>query len=83
MGIVSWIVLGLVAGFIASKIVNRKGEGIIFDVLIGVIGAVIGGWVMSTFGGRGVSGINFYSMAVATGGAIVLLIAYRFARSLL
>ncbi len=83
MGIVSWIVLGLVAGFIASKIVNRKGEGIIFDVLIGVIGAVIGGWVMSTFGGRGVSGLNLYSMAVATGGAIVLLIAYRFARSLL
>ena len=72
MSVIAWIVLGLVAGFIASKIVNRHGEGIVLDVILGVIGAVVGGWIMAAFGGQGVSGFNLYSVLVAIGGAIVV-----------
>lgn len=77
MGIIAWIILGLVAGFIGSKIVNRKGEGLILDVLLGVIGAVVGGWVFSFFGGGGVSGLNIHSLIVAVIGAIIVLLIWR------
>ncbi len=73
MSILAWIVLGLIAGFISSKIVNRHGEGIILDVILGIVGAVVGGWIMAAFGGEGVSGFNLYSILVAIGGAIVVL----------
>jgi uncharacterized membrane protein YeaQ/YmgE (transglycosylase-associated protein family) len=74
MSIIGWIVLGLIAGFIASKIVNREGEGIILDIVLGIVGAVVGGWIMAAFGGAGVTGFNLYSMFVAVVGAIVLLL---------
>jgi uncharacterized membrane protein YeaQ/YmgE (transglycosylase-associated protein family) len=74
MSIIAWIILGLVAGFIASKIVNRQGEGIILDILIGIVGAVIGGWITAAVGGNGVTGFNLYSILVAVGGAVVLLV---------
>jgi uncharacterized membrane protein YeaQ/YmgE (transglycosylase-associated protein family) len=74
MSVIAWIILGLIAGFIASKIVNRQGEGFLLDIVIGVIGAVIGGWVMAAVGGRGVTGLNLYSILVAIGGAVVLLV---------
>jgi uncharacterized membrane protein YeaQ/YmgE (transglycosylase-associated protein family) len=74
MSIIGWIVLGLIAGFIASKIVNRHGEGVILDIVIGIVGAVIGGWLMAAFGGAGVTGFNLYSMLVAVIGAVVLLV---------
>jgi uncharacterized membrane protein YeaQ/YmgE (transglycosylase-associated protein family) len=74
MSIIGWIVLGLVAGFIASKIVNRHGEGLMLDIGIGIVGAVIGGWLMTAFGGTGVDGFNLYSMLVAIIGAVVLLV---------
>lgn len=74
MSIIAWIILGLVAGFVASKIVNRQGEGIILDIVIGIVGAVIGGWLMTAFGGQGVTGFNLYSILVAIGGAVVLLV---------
>jgi uncharacterized membrane protein YeaQ/YmgE (transglycosylase-associated protein family) len=73
VSIIAWIVLGLVAGFIASKIVNRHGEGFLMDIVIGIVGAVIGGWIMAALGGEGVNGFNLYSMLVAIGGAVVLL----------
>jgi uncharacterized membrane protein YeaQ/YmgE (transglycosylase-associated protein family) len=74
MSILAWIVLGLIAGFISSLIVNRHGEGFFLDIVIGVIGAIIGGIIMTALGGEGVSGFNVYSILVAIGGAIVLLV---------
>ncbi|HEV2550989.1 MAG TPA: GlsB/YeaQ/YmgE family stress response membrane protein [Stellaceae bacterium] len=74
MSIIAWIILGLVAGFIASKIVNRHGAGVFLDIVIGIVGAVIGGWIMAAVGGQGVTGFNLYSLVVAIGGAVVLLI---------
>ena len=77
MSIVAWIVLGLVAGFIGSKIVNKSGEGFILDIVLGVIGAVVGGWLFSLLGAHGVTGLNFYSLCVAVIGAIIVLFAYH------
>jgi uncharacterized membrane protein YeaQ/YmgE (transglycosylase-associated protein family) len=74
VSIIAWIILGLIAGFVASKIVNRQGEGIILDVVLGIVGAVVGGWIMAAVGGQGVTGFNLYSILVAIGGAIVLLV---------
>ena len=68
MGIVSWIILGLIAGFIGSKVVNRTGEGIVLDVALGGVGAVIGGYLFSFFGAQGV-GLNLWSLLVAVIGA--------------
>jgi uncharacterized membrane protein YeaQ/YmgE (transglycosylase-associated protein family) len=80
MSLIGWIFLGLIAGFIASKIVNRHGEGFILDIAIGVVGAVIGGWLMAAFGGEGVTGFNLYSMLVAVVGAVVLLVVVHAVR---
>ena len=77
MSILAWIVLGLVAGFIGSKIVNKSGEGLIRDVALGVVGAVVGGWLFTTFGASGVTGLNLYSLLVAVIGAIVVLVLYH------
>jgi uncharacterized membrane protein YeaQ/YmgE (transglycosylase-associated protein family) len=77
MSILGWIILGLIAGFIASKIVNKQGEGFILDVILGIIGAVVGGWLFAQFGGAGVTGFNLYSMFVAIVGAIIILILYH------
>lgn len=77
MSILAWIVLGLVAGFIASKIVNRTGSGIVMDLLLGVVGAFVGGFLFTRFGEAGVTGLNLYSILVATVGAAVVLIIYH------
>lgn len=77
MSILAWIVLGLVAGFIGSKIVNKSGEGFFLDIILGIVGAVVGGWVFSLVGASGVSGLNIYSLIVAVIGAIVVLVAYH------
>jgi uncharacterized membrane protein YeaQ/YmgE (transglycosylase-associated protein family) len=77
MGILAWIVLGLIAGFIASKIVNHTGSGILMDIVLGVIGAVVGGFLFSMFGAVGVTGFNIYSMLVAVLGAVVVLWLYH------
>jgi uncharacterized membrane protein YeaQ/YmgE (transglycosylase-associated protein family) len=73
MSILAWIVLGLVAGFIASKIVNHTGEGVILDIVLGIVGAVVGGFLFNLVGAVGVSGFNIWSMFVAVVGAIVLI----------
>jgi uncharacterized membrane protein YeaQ/YmgE (transglycosylase-associated protein family) len=81
MSVIGWIILGLIAGFIASKIVNRHGEGIVMDIVIGIVGAVIGGWLMAAFGGGvGVNGLNLYSMFVAVAGAVILLLVVHAVR---
>lgn len=77
MSFVSWIVLGLVAGFIGSKLVNKTGEGLIRDILLGVVGAIIGGYLFNLFGASGVTGLNLYSVLVAVVGAVVFLVAYH------
>ena len=77
MSFLAWIVLGLVAGFIGSKIVNKSGEGLFMDIVLGIIGAVVGGWLFNMFGASGVSGLNLYSLAVAVLGAIVVLVVYH------
>lgn len=78
MGILSWIILGLIAGFIASKVVNKTGSGLVMDIVLGVVGAFVGGWVFSYFGHTGVTGLNIPSLIVATLGAIVVMLAYHF-----
>ena len=77
MSLIAWIVLGLIAGFIASKLVNKTGEGMLLDILLGIVGAVVGGWLFHTFGMPGVSGLNLYSLVVAVIGAAVFLIVYH------
>jgi len=77
MSFLAWVVLGLVAGYIASKLVNRRGEGIILDILLGVVGAFAGGWLFHIFGAPGVSGLNIYSLFVAVIGSVVLLVLYH------
>ena len=80
MGILAWIVLGLIAGFIGSKIVNKKGEGMFLDIILGIIGGVVGGWMFSKFGAHGVTGLNLYSLGVAVVGSIVVLVIYHAVR---
>jgi len=77
MSIIGWLVLGLIAGFIGSKIVNKRGEGMLLDIVLGIIGAVVGGFLFSTFGASGVTGFNLYSMFVAIVGAVLVLWAYH------
>ena len=77
MSIIGWIVLGLIAGFIASKIVNKQGEGVILDIILGIIGAIVGGFLFVQFGAAGVTGFNLYSMLVAIVGAVVVLLIYH------
>lgn len=77
MSILAWIVLGLIAGFIASQLVNSHGEGLILDIVLGVVGAVLGGWLFTMFGMQGVSGVNLWSILVATLGAVVFLLIYH------
>jgi uncharacterized membrane protein YeaQ/YmgE (transglycosylase-associated protein family) len=80
MSFLAWIVLGLLAGFTASKIVNKQGEGFVVDLVLGIVGAVVGGWLFGLFGLSGATGLNFYSLLVAVAGAIVVLLAYHLLR---
>jgi uncharacterized membrane protein YeaQ/YmgE (transglycosylase-associated protein family) len=77
MSIIGWLVLGLIAGFIGSKIVHKTGEGVILDTVLGIVGAVVGGFLFAQFGAEGVTGFNLYSMFVAVIGAIVVLLIYH------
>lgn len=77
MSILAWIVLGLLAGFIGSKVVNKSGEGFFLDIILGVVGALLGGWLFSMFGASGVTGLNLYSLFVAVVGAILFLVLYH------
>jgi uncharacterized membrane protein YeaQ/YmgE (transglycosylase-associated protein family) len=77
MSFVAWIVLGLIAGFIASKIVNKTGEGFLLDIVLGIVGAVVGGWLFSSFGMPGPTGLSLYSLFVAVVGAAVVLVVYH------
>jgi uncharacterized membrane protein YeaQ/YmgE (transglycosylase-associated protein family) len=77
MGIFSWIILGLIAGFIGSKIVNRQGQGFWLDIALGIVGALVGGFLFDMFGASGVTGLNIYSMMVAVLGSVAVLVLYN------
>lgn len=77
MSIVSRIALGLIPGFIGSKTVNQAGEGFFLDVGLGIVGAVVGGWLFRLFGMHGVTGLNIYSLVIAVVGAVVFLLVYH------
>ncbi len=77
MLIITWIIFGLIAGFIASKLVNNSGEGFILDTILGIVGAVVGGYIFHAFGASGVTGFDLYSLLVAVVGAVVLLVIYH------
>jgi uncharacterized membrane protein YeaQ/YmgE (transglycosylase-associated protein family) len=77
MGIIAWLVLGLIAGFIASKIVDHSGAGMVMDIVLGVVGAFVGGLIFNFFGAAGVTGFNLYSALVAVLGAVVVLFIYH------
>ena len=77
MSILAWIVLGLIAGFIASKLYSGSGQGFLMDIVLGIVGAVLGGYLFTAIGATGITGFNLYSMFVAVVGAIVLLWLYH------
>lgn len=77
MSILAWIVVGLIAGFIASKLVNRDGGSLVLDLVLGIVGAMVGGFVFNQFGAAGASGINLYSIGVAIVGSIIVLLIYH------
>ena len=77
MSIISWIILGLIAGFVGGKIVNREGQGFWLNIALGIVGALVGGVLFDLFGASGVTGLNIYSMIVAIVGSVVVLLIYN------
>ena len=77
MSIIAWIILGGIAGFIASKLVESTGQGLLLDIVLGVVGAGVGGYVFSALGASPVTGFNVYSMVVAIVGAVIVLAIYH------
>jgi uncharacterized membrane protein YeaQ/YmgE (transglycosylase-associated protein family) len=77
MSVLAWIILGLIAGFIASKIVNASGQGLLLDIVLGIVGAVVGGYLFTAIGATGVTGFNLYSIFVSIVGACVVLWLYH------
>ncbi|TCL67206.1 GlsB/YeaQ/YmgE family stress response membrane protein [Rhizobium sp. BK251] len=77
MSVIAWIILGLIAGFLGSKIVNKSGQGMLMDIVLGIVGAIVGGVIFSFFGASGVTGLNIYSLVVAVIGAVVVLWIYH------
>ncbi len=80
MGIIAWIVLGLIAGFIGSKIVNKQGQGFVMDIMLGIIGALVGGYLFNVVGHEGITGFNLYSTFVAVIGSVIVLLVYHAVR---
>lgn len=77
MSFVAWIILGLVSGFIASKLINKSGEGLFLDVALGMVGAMVGGFVFTLVGAVGITSLNVWSLFIAVAGATVLLGVYH------
>jgi len=77
MSILAWLILGLIAGFISSQLVNKSGEGIVLDIVLGIVGAIVGGFLFSLVGAAPVTGFNIYSLIVAVVGAVVVLGIYH------
>ena len=80
MSILAWLVLGLISGFIGSKIVNKSGEGVLLDIVLGIVGAIVGGYLFQMFGMHGVTGLNLQSILVSVVGAVLVLVIYHAVR---
>jgi uncharacterized membrane protein YeaQ/YmgE (transglycosylase-associated protein family) len=77
MSILAWLILGLIAGFIGSKLVNQSGQGVVLDIVLGIVGAIVGGFLFSVIGAAPVTGLNIYSLIVAVIGSVVVLVIYH------
>jgi len=77
MSLIAFVILGLIAGFIASKLVNKTGEGFVLDIVLGIVGSVVGGYVFRWFGSTGVTGLNLWSLLVSVTGAVVVLVIFH------
>jgi len=77
MSIIAWILLGLIAGFLASKLVNNTGEGVVLDIVLGIVGAFVGGVLFNLIGDYGVTGFNLWSVFVSVIGAVLVLAVYH------
>ncbi len=77
MSIIGWLILGLIAGFVASKLYVGTGQGVVLDIVLGIVGAVVGGFLFDLIGAGGINGFNLYSMIVAIVGAVVVLWIYH------
>jgi uncharacterized membrane protein YeaQ/YmgE (transglycosylase-associated protein family) len=77
LSILGWIVLGLIAGYIASHIVDNGGKGPLLDIVLGIVGALVGGEIFSALGAVPVTGFNLWSLFVAVVGAVVILVIYH------
>jgi uncharacterized membrane protein YeaQ/YmgE (transglycosylase-associated protein family) len=77
VGIIAWIVVGLIGGYLASRIVNKRGEGLVRDIVLGIIGGIVGGIIFHLIGGHGVTGFNLWSILVAFIGGVVVLVVYH------
>jgi uncharacterized membrane protein YeaQ/YmgE (transglycosylase-associated protein family) len=77
MGVIAWLVMGMISGFIASKLVNKQGEGALMDIVLGIVGAFVGGFLAHLFGFEGITGFNLYSTLISVVGAIVVLVIYH------
>jgi uncharacterized membrane protein YeaQ/YmgE (transglycosylase-associated protein family) len=77
MSLIAFVILGLIAGFVASKLVNRRGEGLILDVVLGIVGSVVGGFLFHAFGSTGVTGLNLWSLLVSVSGAVLVLAVFH------
>lgn len=84
MGIIIWIIFGGLVGWIASLIMNTDPEqGVLLNITVGIVGAIIGGWVMTFFGENGVTGFNLYSFVVALLGSVMLIIIVKSLKQLM
>jgi uncharacterized membrane protein YeaQ/YmgE (transglycosylase-associated protein family) len=77
MSILGWVLLGIIAGFIGSKLVNSQGQGLMLDMALGIVGAIVGGLLFNLFGASGITGFNIYSMIVAVVGSVLVLWIYH------
>ena len=77
MSLFAWLLLGLLAGFIASHLVNHRGEGMILDILLGIVGAIVGGWVFHMLGLAGINRLNLYSLLISVLGSVLFLVVYH------
>ena len=78
MGILGWIILGGLAGWLASRVVRGSGLGLLGDIVVGIVGGIIGGFIIGVLGGTGITGFNLWSFVVAVLGAVLLLLIVRF-----
>jgi uncharacterized membrane protein YeaQ/YmgE (transglycosylase-associated protein family) len=76
-GVIAWVVVGLIGGYLASRVVNKTGEGTLRDMILGIVGGVVGGIIFRSLGGHGVTGFNLWSILVAFVGGVVVLLVYH------